>query len=120
MIIIYHRKGLVELGFVADEKMESVEIEGGKTEFDAAGNGDRPGVGLAHGLKPSPLPVCCCCIGFVDDAFPLPLLKEGEERMFPKISWVKALMALLLSTISDPKGFGALANKSLLLLFSVF
>ena len=41
---IYHRKGLVELGFVADEKMESVEIEGGTTEFDAAGNGDRPGV----------------------------------------------------------------------------
>jgi len=30
-------------------------------------------------------------------------------------------MALLLSTISDPKGLGALANKSLLLLlFSVF
>ena len=83
---IYHRKGLVELGFVADEKMESVEIEGGTTEFEAAGNGDRPGVGLAHGLKPSPLPVCCCCIGFVDDVFPLPLLKEGEERMFPKIS----------------------------------
>ena len=27
-------------------------------------------------------------------------------------------MALLLSTISDPKGLGALANKSLLLLFS--
>ena len=77
---------MVELGFVADEKMESVEIEGGTTEFEAAGNGDRPGVGLAHGLKPSPLPVCCCCIGFVDDTFPLPLLKEGEERMFPKIS----------------------------------
>jgi len=119
---------LVELGFVADEKMESVEIEGGTTEFDAAGNGefdtagngDRPGVGLAHGLKPPPFSICCCCIGFVDDAFPLPLLNEGEERMFPKISWVKALMALLLSTISDPKGLGALANKSLLLLFSVF
>ena len=77
---------MVELGFVADEKMESVEIEGGTTEFDAAGNGDMPGVGLAHGLNPSPFPVCCCCIGFVDDAFPLPLLKEGEERMFPKIS----------------------------------
>ena len=92
--LVYHRKGLVELGFVADEKMESVEIEGGTTEFEAAGNGDRPGVGLAHGLKPSPFPVCCCCcIGFVDDdAFPLPLLKEGEERMFPKISekkWIK-------------------------------
>jgi len=98
--------------------MESVEKEGGTTEFDAAGNGDRPGVGLAHGLKPPPFSICC--IGFVDDAFPLPLLNEGEERMFPKISWVKALMALLLSTISDPKGLGALENKSLLLLFSVF
>ena len=92
---IYHRKGLVVLGFVADEKMESVEIEGGTTEFEAAGNGDRPGVGLAHGLNPSPFPVCCCCIGFVDDAFPLPLLKEGEERMFPKISekkWIKKIV----------------------------
>ena len=81
---------MVELGFVADEKMESVETEGGTTEFDEAGNGfGPPGVGLAHGLKPSPpLPVCCCCcIGFVDDdAFPLPLLKDGEERTFPKIS----------------------------------
>lgn len=65
--------------------MVSVGIEGaGTTEFDAeAGNGEVPVGGLAQGLKP--LPVCCCWSVFVD-AFPLPLLKDGEERTFPKIS----------------------------------
>ena len=48
---IYHRKGLVGLGFDVDV------IEGG-TETDAEGDCEKTG-GLAHGLN-APPPPCCC------------------------------------------------------------
>ena len=74
--INYHRKGLVGLGFDADEKMESVEIEG-ETPEAPAGN-EAAGGGLAHGLNPP-----CWFIGFDDIvAFPVTsLFKEFRVNM---------------------------------------
>jgi len=48
--INYHRKGFVGLGFDADEKMESVEIEGETP--DAPVENEAAGGGLAQGLNP--------------------------------------------------------------------